>query len=609
MRVEPDRNRVPEAAQTRVLRRRDLLRGLAAGAGAAAGAVILAACGGAAATPTSSPAAPTATPAAGGAAATAPSVGTAAPSAPAIQAPAATSTSAAATTPAAAGGGGQVSMLWAKPVTLNPLFSTAGSEQGVEQLILGALVKVNDRLDVLPDIAAKIDVAPDAKTYTFHLKKTLKFTDGQPLTAKDVVFTIERAVDKRTGSFWRGRLLEIAGATEYGDQKAETISGLTTPDDYTVQMTLVAGDSTWLLTLGDFAGMGILPAHVLQDVAPDKLKQHAFSLKPDVSAGVFRFGQYATDQYLELRRNDGYGGGTKAKLDRVFLKILTPDVALAQLDKGDLDLMTVPVAEIARLKQNPNLTVVSVPSPSISFIAVNLEKPYLQDKRVRQAMMYAIDRVGIVQSIYQGEAQVVNQTIVGPDWMGTPEGLNPYAFDPTKARQLLKDAGWESARKIEAIYIPGSTDEDAYVPIIQQQLKDVGVMLDLRQVERTEYTSKRNSSDFELVFVGGGIFRQDPNVSSKYFETANWVPAGANYSHYSNKQVDDLFAAGRATTDTAERKKIYTQIATTLNDEVPWIYLWSPNSLFAHTKRLAGFKPPSYATHDMWNADEWTVTG
>jgi peptide/nickel transport system substrate-binding protein len=541
-----------------------MLRHLAAGTAAVAGSVFLAACG----------PGPT-------------------PNAPATSKPS----------------GGQVSMLWDKPVTFSPLFSTSGSEQGVEQLLLGALVKINDKLEAQPDIADKIDVSTDARVYTFHLKKTLKFTDGQPLTARDVVFTIQRAIDKRAGSYWRGRLLLIDGALEYGDQTADTITGLETPDDYTVKMTLATADATWLLTLGDFAGLGILPAHILQDVAPDQLKQHPFTLNPNVTAGVFRFVRYETDQYLEMERNDGYGGGAKAKLDRVFLKIVKPDVSLAQLEKGELDLMIVPVSEVARLKKNPNLTVVSVPSPSVSFMTLNLALPYLQDKRVRQAMMYALDRESIVKTIYQGEAQVVNQTIIGPQWIGTPEGLNPYAFDPNKAKQLLKEANWDSNRKLEAIYVPAGREEDAYVPIIQQQFQDVGLMLTLRQVERAEYNRKRNAAhDFEIALVGGGIFRQDPNVSGKYFETVNWVPEGANYSHYSNKQVDELFAAGRATTDTTERKKIYTQVATILNDEVPWIFLWSPNSIFAHTKRLVGFKPPSYATHNMWNTDEWTVT-
>ena len=109
--------------------------------------------------------------------------------------------------------------------------------------------------------------------------------------------------------------------------------------------------------------------------------------------------------------------------------------------------------------------------------------------------------------------------------------------------------------------------------------------------------------------VGGGIFRQDPNVSGKYMETVNWVPVGGNYGHYTNARLDELFSTGRGTTNLAERKKIYTEAATIMNDELPWIYLWSPNSIFALSKKLVGFKPPSYATHNMWNADEWSVAG
>ena len=121
--------------------------------------------------------------------------------------------------------GGQISVHWTKPVTLNPLYSTASLEQGVERLMFGALVRVNDKLEAILDLAEKIDVSPDAKTYTFTLKKGITFTDGKPLTSQDVKFTYERAVDKRAGSYWRGRLLDIQGATEYGDQQAPTISG------------------------------------------------------------------------------------------------------------------------------------------------------------------------------------------------------------------------------------------------------------------------------------------------------------------------------------------------------------------------------------------------
>ena len=323
-------------------------------------------------------------------------------------------------------------------------------------------MRVNDKLEAVPDLAEKVDVSPDATTYTFTLRKGINFSDGQPLTSKDVRFTFERAVDKRAATYWRGRLLDIQGATEYGDQQAPTISGLETPDDYTVKMTLRRPDSTLLLTLGDFSGLCILPEHTLKDVAPDQLQPHPFSLNPNVSAGAFQFVQYQTDQYAELKRNDSYGG-TRAKLDRIFFKILAVDAALAQMERGELDLMIVPTSEMDRMKKVPTLSVVSVPSPSIDFLAVNMAKNYLQDKRVRQAMQYAIDRESIVKAIYQGEAQVVNQTIIGPDWMGMPGsehvsvqsgqgqaapqgcqlGRQPFAPDPVHARD-------KGARRVHA---------------------------------------------------------------------------------------------------------------------------------------------------------------
>ena len=147
------------------------------------------------------------------------------------------------------------------------------------------------------------------------------------------------------------------------------------------------------------------------------------------------------------------------------------------------------------------------------------------------------------------------------------------------------------------------------MPIIQQQFKEVGIGMDIVSAEAIEITRRRNAGDFDLVQVGGGIFRQDPNVSGKYMETINWVPVGGNYGHYTNTRLDELFPKGRSTADLNQRKQIYTEAATIMNDELPWIYLWSPNSIFAVSKRLTGFKPPSYATHNMWNADEWTVAG
>jgi peptide/nickel transport system substrate-binding protein len=587
-----------------------------ASASAAAVGALLAACGGST-TPTATTAPkPTTAPQASSAAAPT----TSAPSAAAGSAsPAAgAATPAVAASPAASTGasGGQMSMYWVKPVTIHPLFSSSGVEQGVERQMFGALVRMTDKLEPIPDLAEKIDVSPDAKVYTFHLKQGLKFSDGHPLTSADVLFTYQRAVDKRTGSYWRARLLALDGAAEYGDQKADTIRGLEAPDDLTVKMTLTTPDSTWLITIGDFAGLSILPKHILESTPPDQMAKAPFSFAPTPSAGAFAFSDWKQDQYLEIKRNETYTGGPKAKLDKIFCKALSQeDVGIAQLEKGEIDLMTVSVTEADRLRKNPSLTVVSVPSPSVSFLAYNLDRPYLKDKRVRQAMAYALDREGIVKEILKGEATVVNQTIIGPDWMGTPEGLNAYKYDPNKAKQLLKDANWDSGQHLVLPYSTGNKIDDALVPILQQQFKDVGITLDLQTVDGAELNrrtftiaTQQQAGDFDVRLIGGGVFRTDPNVSAKYMETIAFTPAGANYGHYSNPKVDDLFKQGRATTDRTQRKQIYTDLAKILNDELPWVYLWSPNSIHVYNKRLQGFKPPSYATHEVWNAEEWSVT-
>jgi ABC-type transport system substrate-binding protein len=239
--------------------------------------------------------------------------------------------------------GGDVRMLIRKPTTLNPLFMTSGNEQQIARAMFGALVKMNDTLEPVPDLAETVEVTPDAKTFTFTLREGLAFSDGEPLTARDVVFTIERAVDKRTGSLWRGRLLAIEGAEAFGDQQAETISGIETPDDRTIVITLAEPNAAFLIVLGDYTGLGILSEHALAEVAPDQLSNHTF-LEPSVGGGPFELVTYETDQFIELRPNPSWAGTTPS-LDRILLPIRTPAIALAEMERGELDIMRLPPEE------------------------------------------------------------------------------------------------------------------------------------------------------------------------------------------------------------------------------------------------------------------------
>lgn len=510
--------------------------------------------------------------------------------------------------PAAQGAPNQVTVLWRQPVTLNPLYSTSGTEQQVERLMFGALVKMSGDLVPTPDLAESIDVSDDATVYTFNLHQNITFNDGEPLTSEDVVFTLETALNPEAGAIWRGRLLGIAGAEEFGDGTADSVSGIVAVDDYTVEITLAEPDSAFLPIICNFSGMGILPKHVLGDVPPDQLQAHAFSMAPDVSAGAYQFSQFQPDQFLELKANPDYFGGAPA-IETMIMRIVTPNVGITQLETGEMDIMTLPVSEAERIRSLPNVTVIAVPSPSMDFLALNLNREFLQNPDLRKAMMHAIDREGIVASVLQGEGQVVNSPIFGPEWMGVPEGLEPYPYDPELAAQLLADSGFDTSQVIQIMHLPDQGVKDAVVNIIQEQWRSVGIQAEILQVDVAELNRRYiTENDFDVFYNAGGVFRADPSISGSYFLTRNFTPGGGNGSHYSNERVDELYAEGQATGDPEARKAAYTEIAQILNEELPWIFLWSPNSLYAVNNRVVGFEAPSYVDNKLWNAEDWSLS-
>ena len=511
-------------------------------------------------------------------------------------------------TAAAQGDPIQVTIQWRKPATLNPIFSTAGFEQQVERAIFGSLVRMSDVLVPTGDLAETIEASADATVYTFKLHQNAMFNDGTPLTSADVLFTFERALDKRVGSIWTGRLQGILGAAAFGDQTATTVEGLTAPDDYTVIFTLAEPDGAFLAILADFCGLGILPKHILGDVAPDQLVNDKFNLAPTVGAGPYTFVTYESDQYVELAANPNFWGG-KPAVDQVFLRILDSEVAVAEVEQGTVDLVSISIDDIERLQGVETLTVVSIPSPSMDSISFNLDLEYFKDKRVRQAVTYAIDRENIVKEIYKGNAVVRNSPIFGPDWMGVPEGLNEYAFNPDTARQLLTDAGWDTGQTVQMMYNPSGNKTFAdMIPIIQAQLADVGMQIELVQYDAAEINKHLvTDHDYEIYIGGGGVYGADPNISSRYYLSGAHTPTGANSVWYTNLDVDALYKEGRQATDQAARKVVYTELAQLLNEECPSVFLWSPNTNFAFNNRLKGFLPPSYVDNRLWNVEQWSV--
>jgi peptide/nickel transport system substrate-binding protein len=517
---------------------------------------------------------------------------------------AAVPTVSAAVNTAAASGATLNIYLYQKPRNWNPLAPPNGPDTQVETLIYDSLLMVNDQYQYEPRLASSWDVSPDATTFTFHLIPNLKWSDGQPFSSRDVLFTYKLLANPASGSAQGSKFDHVAGIADYRAGKTQDVAGFQTPDDHTFVVQLDQPNAAFISSIS-WPFYGILPEHVLGSADLSTFSDNPFFTNPTVGMGPFTFVRYETDQFVELARNANYR--KPVAIDRVFLKPVTTDVATAQLQTGEMQLVQISATDADRLKALPGVKVNSQAGPGMVLMAVDLDKPYFKDKRVRQAMLYAIDRADIVNQVLAGQASVTNTHVLGPP-DAIPPDLSQYPYDPDKARQLLQDAGWDPNQVIKIQWIQGIRDRDATVQIVQSQLQAVGMQVELDPLEAGPLLDNMKTRTFDLSLYGGGLYTIDPDSTSVPNQCDQAYPAGGNNAHYCNADVDAAFARGRATSDNAQRMQAYQQVARITNDEVPYIWLYVPAAIWGYSDKLQNFRAHGELTYGFWNAADWSLT-
>lgn len=393
------------------VQRRQFLRFAVLGSAAS----LLAACGTAApvAAPTTAPTAPPAAPTAAANPTTAPAAAPTTAPTPASTTAAVAPTTAPASTSSASSTTDAHIAIQVKPTGFYTLQFIA---QQISTLFLDKLLTVADDWTLQPRLASSWDVAPDAKSVTFHLRPDLKWSDGAPLTSKDIWFTFKSTMDVRTAAA-PGPTSIITGYQDFRDGKIDSPPGLVMVDDSTFRVDFDTPNAGFVPSIS-FLGFQILPEHILGSVDPTQLQQHPYFLNPTVGSGPFTFVTYETDQYVQVERNPNFWG-PPAKLERIFVHTTTPDVATAQLQKGEILHTQISVTDTETLKNMPGITVANKPAAGIFLMAPMIDGQKFNDKRVRQALVYAIDRKGIVDQVLKGYGRVVNSHIIGPDGQST----------------------------------------------------------------------------------------------------------------------------------------------------------------------------------------------
>ncbi len=613
------------------------------GAAVAAGTAILAACGSSSATDTPKPAAATTAPAAG--ATTAPAASSAAPAAttaPATTAgttsaasAAAPTTAAAATTAtgsaaapaasgtAAAGKGKFASQIDTTGIkkgghltegsvsdiqTFNPILQKDTASGRIHALVFDGMVSVDpDTLQPIGILATKWEIAPDNKTYTFTLKQGVKWHDGQPFSADDVKFSYDLYMNKDTGT---------ARAGELNDR----VASVTVKDPQTIVFALKDVSAPFLTNNAIYP---IVPQHVLKDVAPKDLKSNEFSTGKPVGTGPFKFKEYAQGDHVTLVANPDYHRGAPA-LDTYVYKYTKDSTALYQQVKtGEVDFyggLTPDFYDDA--KKQTNFDTIAYDTFGFQFFGYNLDmaggkaNAIFQDVKVRQALMYAVDRKGIVDKIRNGLSTVAQGSMPVVSWAYQPDKITvKYDYDPKKANQILDDAGWkkgsdgiraQGGKKLSfSMYAQGGNKTaEGYMNVFQQNWQDIGVEMKPIYEEFSQFVTRLTQSfDFEAFLVGFN-WSTDPDQTTMW-DSKQHGP-GFNLYSYSNPKVDDLLLQGLRTLDQEKRKQIYVDVQNLVLADAPAMITDFPKTLATVNKRVKNLIPNAVSI--PLNAYQWYVT-
>jgi peptide/nickel transport system substrate-binding protein len=584
---------------SRLSRRSLLIRG---GGLLGLGAVgLLAACApsGPAAAPTTAPAAaaqPTTAPTTAPAAAPKPTTAPAAPTTAA--APAAQPTTA---TAAGTPGGTATLPIGADP-TLNPWHPNAFVESlFVNRVLFGGLARPGKDLNPAPDLAASWKAADDGMSWTFNLRDNVTWTDGQPFTVDDVDYTFNQIV-----------LKPDAGANGRGNFSAVTDVKVMDPK------TVVFNLSRPFAALPSYLAYnaGILPKHVF-DGAGDPWQLNSFNKGMPVSTGPYKVQSFTAGQSVVLTRNDAYYAG-KPLLDQVVFKVVADaNTQIAQALSGELQIMILDnKAAVDRLKGAKGLSVQPRTLVQYYWLALNQTDPRFQDVRVRQAIEYAIDRNAIIQAIEKGYGTAANSAIV-PALKAyyDPSLENRYPYDPSKATALLSEAGWTAGGSDGVLQKDGQPfsftmdvgQRGVLEPtneLIQQNLKKVGIGMDLNAMEWNSYIQKVVVNRDYTATVNWWVYPNDPDVFPYYASSA--AGKGFNIPGYKDQALDDLLLQGQKTSDPAARKTIYTQLQAYMADNLPYNFLWYPQEIDVVSDSLQGV-PDLNLRDAMHYVQEWSI--
>ncbi len=466
--------------------------------------------------------------------------------------------------------------------------------------IFNKLLKYDKNLDIEGELAESWQVSNDQKTITFKLKPNLKWADGKPLTSADVLFTWKLVIDEKTRSPY---------ASDY-----QLVKKAEAPDPLTFSVTY---ENAYAPALDSWSGLQIMPKHLLEN---KDIHTTSFARKP-VGSNYYKLDSWANGENLKLSRNKNSALG-QAKIDKLVTRIIPDSSAqFLELMAGNIDSMGLDPIKYSRViparpELAQKLALYKELGNSYTYMGFNLKHKPFDDVRVRKAINYAIDKQEIIDGVYLGLGiNIASPYKPGTRWSNP--NLKPYAYDVSKAKALLIEAGFTDLNGDGIIERDGkpfsfeiltnqNKEREKTAVLIQRRLKDVGIEVTIRAVEWASFISRFiKTGDFDVVVLGWGL-GLDPDQFNIWHSSQN-QPGQFNFIGYNNPVVDKLLEQGRLELDPNKRQKIYHEFSKVLLDDSPIIYLSAGYGLTAIHKRVKGIDNPAPPAGVGWNSYDWYI--
>lgn len=436
------------------------------------------------------------------------------------------------------------------PPHLDPHVDAGGASSLVKGTIYSLLVRLNHKMEIVPDLAESWE-RPDDLTFIFHLRRNVKWHDGTDFTSSDVKASIERILNPKTGAWARGDLRNV--------QKVET------PDPHTAKFILSRPDAALLPTLAFCNSL----------IAKKDLIERGADLKNQVvGTGPFKLIERQPGIKISLTRNEHYYLPSRIYLDGItFLPYPDETSRTWALRTGSVDIIDyVPWKEMRAIEADKKLALHSDKEGAHMYLLFGVDKPPLNNYKVRQAINYAIDRQAVLDTIFFGRGRVLGGLPV-PQWMYiySPDRQNVYNLNLEKAKQLLAEAGYPNGFKITLMATSTYAMHKNTGEVVQASLRKIGIDVQLETPEWATVIARRNKGEFEMCVNGTGVDTADPSyfLDQYYHSQGPYTRA----CRFSDKQVDEALEKGRSTYDIEMRKKIYRAIEPRLLELCPYAWI------------------------------------